>query len=172
MGQYSALLESMTPKTGRLIKEDGTIVNVADNSTTTLDTSTNSLRVSNLVPVFSQHVEETVAAVTNETDGTNYYYLDMDGYSGLNLQLIISGGSGTMTVTVEATLQDDGTAAASCTYVDITNDVFGSASFTSSTILFDDAKILGGSKYVRIKTVSSTGGANDADITIYAKRLY
>lgn len=123
-------------------------------------------------PIWNQNLGETIVDVTNETDGTNEYYVDMDGYAGLNLQLIISGGSGTMTVTVEASAQDDGTAAASVTYIDVTSDVFGSASFTASTYLFDSAKVLGGAKFVKVKTVSSTGGSNDADVRINIKKLY
>ena len=136
------------------------------------DSSTDSKKGFEVSPIWNQHVEETIVDVTNETDGTNNYFVDMDGYNSLNLQLVISGGSGTMTVTIEASAQDDGTAAASVTYVDVTNDVFGSASFTASTFLLDDQKVLGGAKFVKIKTVSSTGGANDADITVYAKKLY
>ncbi len=136
------------------------------------DTGSDSNKSFEVAPIWNQHVEETIADVTNETDATTNYFIDMDGYSGLNLQLIISGGSGTMTVTVAASAQDDGTAAASVTYRDVTNDVFGAASFTASTYLFDDAKVLGGAKFVRIQTVSSTGGSNDADITIYAKRVF
>ncbi len=77
-----------------------------------------------------------------------------------------------MTVTIEASDQDDGTAAASVAYTDVTNDVFGAASFTASTFLFDDSKVLGGAKFVKVKTVSSTGGADDADATIYAKQIF
>lgn len=136
------------------------------------DSSTGCTSTCESNPISSHHSETTVASVTNGTDGTYYYYLDMDGYRELGLQLILDGGSGTVTVTVECTVQDDGTAPASCTYNDVTSSVYGSASFTASTMLFDTNKVLGECKYVRVVVVASTAAANDADWTIYAKRLY
>ena len=156
---------TMTGTGYKYVSEAGT------STSSSFTTATKSDRVEEIDPTTQHFVGETLVSVTNETDGTNNYYVDMAGFAGLDLQLVISGGSGTMTVTVEASAQDDGTAAASCTYTDVTSDVFGSASFTASTYLFDDAKVLGGSKYVKVKTVSSTGGANDADITVYSKKL-
>lgn len=132
----------------------------------------NANQVSAVNPAWSRSAYETVVDVTNETDGTNNYYLDMDGFKRLDMQLIIGAGSGSMTVTVEGTIQDDGTAASSCTYVDVTNAAYGAASFTASNVLNDAAEYMGGFKYVKIKSVSSTGGANDADLTVYAKRCY
>lgn len=132
----------------------------------------NAGRGSEIDPIDQAFVPETIVDVTNETDGTNEYFIDMSGFRSLNLHLIISGGSGTMTVTIEVSAQDDGTPAATVAYIDKTNEVFGSASFTATNFLFDDAKTLGGAKFVKIKTVSSTGGANDADVTIYSKKLY
>lgn len=130
------------------------------------------LRTGETDPISTHHLETTAVVVTNGTDGTYYYYSDMDGYSALGSQLTLSGGSGTVTVTLEGTMQDDGTAQASCTYIDVTNDAFGSASYTASTTLNDSAGFFGQFKYVRYKVVASTGGANDADWTIYNKRKY
>lgn len=127
-------------------------------------------QISEVDPVSSHHVEATLADVTNGTDGTYYYYVDMDGYRYLSYQIELDGGSGTVTATVEMTNQDDGTAQASCTYQDVTQGLYGSASFTASNYLFNDTVIL--AKYARIKIVASTGGANDADWTIYSKKAY
>ena len=94
----------------------------------------------------------------------------MDGFKYFALQATLSGGSGTCTVTVEGTCQDDGTAPASCTYVDVTNDLFGAASFTASDMLIADG--VNPFKYVRVKVVAATGAADDADWTLYLKKLY
>lgn len=118
--------------------------------------------------VHSPYLNQTLAAVTNGEDGTEYYYIDMAGWKRAGFQLILNGGSGTVTVTVEGTMQDDGTAQGSCTYVDITNDVFGAANFTASAMLNDYTGKLVGFKYVRVKVVASTGDADDADWTIYS----
>jgi hypothetical protein len=134
------------------------------------DSATNSNRVEETDPISSHHVEETLADVTNGADATYYYYFDMDGFKYFTTQLTLNGGSGTCTATVEATIQDDGTAPASCTYVDITLSEFGAASFTASDMLIGDVAY--GFKYVRIKIVASTGAADDADWTIYNKKLY
>jgi len=122
-------------------------------------------------PTSNEYVGETLAAVTNGTDATYYYYVDMSGYKRGSFQLILDGGSGTVTVTIEGTLQDDGTAAASCTYVDITNATFGAASYTSSDILADNSEKCGCYKYIRVKVVAASG-SNDANWTIYHKRMY
>lgn len=116
------------------------------------------------------HVEETLATVVNGTDGTYEYFLDLDGYRAWAVQFTLSGGSGTVTVTCEATLQDDGTAANACTYQNVTLDLFAVASATASGIWICDNVFP--AKYVKIKVVAATGGANDADWTIYSKRLF
>jgi|TARA_Y100000296_G_scaffold8879_1_gene10446 hypothetical protein len=132
------------------------------------DTVTDSMKSFEVNPISEHHSEETLVNVTNETDGTNNYYVDMDGFTRMGLQLEISGGSGTMTVTLAGTLQDDGTAAASCTYQDISAD-FGAASWTADAILQGKDLMY---KYIRLQSVSSTGGANDADLTAYSKKAF
>lgn len=134
------------------------------------DYSTNGTRVEEIDPVSAHHVEETLADVTNGADDTYYYYFDMDGFQHFAAQFTLNGGSGTCTVTVEATIQDDGTAPASCTYVDITLDEFGVANFTASDIIIGDTSYA--FKYVRYKVVAATGAADDADWTIYNKKMY
>jgi hypothetical protein len=129
-------------------------------------------RVEETDPISTHHVEDTVADITNGADGTYSYYLDMDGYSRLGMQLILSGGSGTCTVTIEGTVQDDGTAPSSCTYYDVTSEAFGAASFTASNILNDSTGFFGQFKYVKVKVVAATGAADDADWTIYSKRKF
>ncbi len=134
------------------------------------DSGTDSKKVFEINPLSEHHLEETLADETNGTDGTYYYYVDMDGYKHFSSQLELSGGSGTCTVTVEATNQDDGTAAASCTYQDVTSGLFNAASYTASDFLIADTAQ--SFKYIRYKVTASTGGANDADWTIYHKKQY
>jgi len=134
------------------------------------DTGTGSNKEFEINPLSDHHEESTLAAVTNGTDATYAYYVDMDGYRNFALQTTLSGGSGTCTMTVEATLQDDGTAAASCTYVDVTTALFGAASYTASGYHAVDTPVP--IKYLKVKIVASTGGANDADWTLYFKKQY
>ena len=120
-------------------------------------------------PISTHHIEETLADVTNETNATNYYYFDMDGYKFFSAQIEIGAAADTCTVTIEATCQDDGTAAASCTYQDVSTAWFGAASWTADVWLEKDTPC--SAKYIRVKTVTA-GGNNDADYAIYHKRGY
>lgn len=123
---------------------------------------------------WGQHVEETLIDETNiTTNTTTYAYLDMDGYRFFSLQGETSGTTPTdvLTVTIEATNQDDGTAAASCTYQDVTNELFGVANWVDTDFFaINDTSVA--FKYMRVKYVTSNGAGNDADLTVYAKRMY
>ena len=140
------------------------------------DWAANSIRSTIINPLSSHQLSTTVAEVTNATDATYNYYIDMDTYRKLGLQLELSCDAGTVTATVEGTIQNDGTAAASCTYQDITSDAFGVASLVASAgsasdMWVDNAEKLACFKYIKIKIVASTGG-NTGDWDIYAKKLY
>jgi hypothetical protein len=135
------------------------------------DDPANLLRVAEQDPLNFAFTNEVLANVTNGADGTYYYYTDIDTFSRIGLQLALDGGSGTCTVTIEGSLQDDGTAPASCVYVDIST-LFSASSWTASAIIADDTGATAVLKYLRVKVVAATGGANDADWKITAKKLY
>lgn len=137
-----------------------------------LDAYTNSERTQEINPLSTHYNEQTLIDVTNGIDGTYNYYIDMTTFRKVGFQLELSGGSGSVTVTIEGTIQADGTAPSSCTYQDITNDTFGSVSFTASDMLIDNAEKLSCFKYIKVKVVADTSGSNDADWTIYYKQLY
>jgi hypothetical protein len=96
----------------------------------------------------------------------------MASYTRLDMQATLSGGSGTCTVTVEASIQADGTAPASMVYQDVTNLAYGAATFTASAMLVDNTQFFGAFNYVKVKVVAATGAANDADWTIYIKKTW
>lgn len=130
-----------------------------------LDKATNSQRVNEV----NKHKREsqTLDEVTNGTDGTYDYYVDMEEMDRFAVQLILDGGSGTVTVKFYATVQDDGTAAASCAYEDFTYILSGVSSFTADATIVDNAGICSVVKYVKVEVVAATSGSNDADWTIY-----
>lgn len=136
------------------------------------DTSADANKNFNTNPDSSNYIGETLATVTNETSGTNYYYVDMDSFKFGGWQIATSDTTptDTLTITVEATLQDDGTAAASCDYDDVTNDLFGVASWVDQDVYLTIEQPFA-AKFIRIKTVTA-GGNDDADYTIYHKRMY
>jgi len=119
------------------------------------------------------HSETTLLSLTNIAAGTTAYaYFDMDGYRFFSLQGETSDALpvDVLTVTVEATNQDDGTAQTACAYQDITLDMFGVASYVD-TDFFAAADTPVAFKFVRVKYVTSAGGGNDADLTVYLKRM-
>jgi len=122
-------------------------------------------------PESQRPVSETLVDITDGTDGTYYYYVNMDTFKYSGFDWLLDGGSGTCTLTIEGAVQAD-VVRASCNYTDITLELTGSASFTASDYLIDDAGMLAPFKYIRFKIVADTTGLTDADWTIYTKRLY
>lgn len=133
--------------------------------------ATQSNRTEEIDPANQWYEYSTLTAVTNGTDGTYYYYIPMASFTRLDMQLVLSGGSGTITITVEGSIQADGTAPASLSYLDVTNQAYGSASFTSSIMLVDNSWFFEAMNYVRVKVVAASG-ANDADWTIFIKKTW
>jgi len=136
------------------------------------DTSTTADKSYEIAPLNTKHTEETIATATSQGDGTTYYYWDMDGYRYFSLQIEnTDGAAGDNTYTLEATNQDDGTAAASCTYQDVTNQWTGAANYTASA--FPEVDTPTAAKYVRIKVVRANDGANtDGAWTLYLKKMF
>ena len=137
--------------------------------------TTNSIRSEEQDPISTHHEEGTLYSLTNISTNTTGYcgYVDMDGKRFAAFQIETSGTAPTdvLTVTFECTVQDDGTAPASCTYQDLTNDLFGIASVVDS----DDMWIVSSTlpmKYCRIKYVTSNDSGNDADLTVFYKLVY
>ncbi len=114
---------------------------------------------------------EQLANVTNGTDGTYSYYVDKRGYRKTGLQFTASGGSGTVKLTLEATMQQ-GADHTALTYVDITSSTFGVSEWTASDIISDNGEKLALYTFIRWKVVASTGGANDADWRLDASKTF
>jgi hypothetical protein len=114
----------------------------------------------------TQHQGGTLADITNAVAGPTYYYIDMSGYNHLSLQFEISSGSPTLTV--EGTLEDNGTAADSCVYQDIGSATFGAASWTTDSILVDDSGKCGGYHFIRV----AVAGSGTEDLEIFYKKWY
>lgn len=136
--------------------------------------ATTSQRKEEIDPVSAHHAESTLLALTNiATNTTGYGYLDLDGYRYVALQGETSGTTPTdvLTVTLEASIQDDGTAQASCTYQDVTLELAGVASWVDTDFMvFIDVPLA--IKYLRVKYVTSNDSGADADLTVYAKRMF
>jgi len=88
---------------------------------------------------------------------------------------VLDSDAGTVTVTLEATLQH-GCAPAACDYDDVTNDTFGVASLVSAAAPANDMWIDHAEKtalytYVMIRVAAATGG-NTGDWTIRGGVMY
>lgn len=124
---------------------------------------------------------KTLANVTNGTDGTYYYYVDLTDKDVMTLQLALDGGNAGVgptgvTATVEATLQDDGTQPDLCTYFDVTNQAYGVVSLNAapgavaSTLWIPGfPQLLSCCKYTRVKIVAQTNGPDTGDWLIYER---
>jgi hypothetical protein len=150
----------------------------ADGDLKTRDKAYDSLTQANksgeVNPLNEQYVPAKLIDETNiTTNTTTYAYFDMSGYKYFGIQGETSGAAPTdvLTVTVEATMQDDGTAQASCAYQDVTNELFGVASWVDTDFI-ENADEVNPYKYVRVKYVTSNGAGSDADLTVYLKKLY
>lgn len=113
-------------------------------------------------------VGHTLANVTNGTDGTYYYYLDCTEHPYIAMQFTLSGGSGTVTCTLEASCTPTGTSA-DATYQDVTSGITGAASFTASRMIWIDTPVP--ARFLRAKIVAATGGANDGDWRIDVRQV-
>jgi len=103
---------------------------------------------------------------TTATNAEHVAYLDMAGFDACALQIewTAGAGGGTLVGKVYGSLQDDTTAAASCLYQDITNDLFGTASITGDSITLDGDNVMGNVKFIKL---SFTIANKDASTALY-----
>jgi len=138
------------------------------------DVVTNSNRITNVSPLNLQYVTETLLDLTDiDENTTGYGYIEMNGFRTLAIQGVTSGATPTdvLTVTFEATCQDDGTALASCAWTDVTAVIASAANFVN----VDFFEILDSPlpvRALRVKYVTSEAGGDDCDLTVYTKKLY
>ncbi len=133
-------------------------------------------QVIELSPLSEQFVGEVLVSGAALVSGNTFYYVDMSGYRKSSFQLEVDDiKAGSVEITFEGTVQDDGTAAASCVYQDITNDVFGIGSQfatsggTISDMWVDNAEKTGGLKFERIKLETTNGSIG---FMLFHKRWY
>lgn len=118
-----------------------------------------------------------LADVTNGADTTFTYDIpSLDSFSKVAIQLALSCTAGTVTATIEGSVESD-VDKDSATYEDMTNEVFGVMSLVASAgsasdIWIDDIGALGMCKYARVKIVAATGATTgDWKISIKKKVL-
>jgi hypothetical protein len=133
-------------------------------------------QVAEVAPISDAYASETVADVTNEDDASSDYYITMDGYQHCMVQYEVVGGTDTLALSVHGTTQDDGTAAASCLYQDITQYGMDIVTWSTASGTYDVDTTLTTTagtawKYLKLN-VAATGGANDGDYKIFARKWY
>jgi len=133
------------------------------------DSLTQSNKSAEVNPLSSQYVGETLIDDTLTASSSDELYFDMSGFKNFALQGEMTIDASSITVTVEATCQDDGTAAASCAYQDVTSALFGVASWVDTDFMaIADSPVP--FKYVRVKW--STGAGAASDLAVYLKKMY
>ena len=123
---------------------------------------------------------ENTNAATAQGDGATTYYYDVDMYKYWAIQIDDTpGATGDQTYVVSASWQDDGTAAAACSYLPIMTNWWGFASVTSAQITADasagelavDTPLT--CKFIRlVVTRANDGAATDGAWDIYDRSTY
>ncbi len=139
--------------------------------------ATNSNRVDVINPLSTHHVElplcDLTNITTNTTDGTCGIW-DMDGYRYFSVQIATDDAAPTdiLTVTLECSNQDDGTAPASVDFDDLTSALTpdGPALIDSDGYWFVDTVAL--VKWCKIKYTTSNDAGGDADLTVWLKKAH
>jgi hypothetical protein len=102
-------------------------------------------------------VPDVLADVTNGANGTYPYYADMRGYTRFGLDLTLTG-----TLAVKVYVATEDTDSASVTkWTDVTNDLFGSATLTTSGYYADNDGKTENATWIKVEVVASGGGTDD-----------
>jgi len=131
-------------------------------------------------PDSSQHVEITLCSLTDVTANTSGTcgYWDMDGYRTFSVHCIASTTpTDTMTYNVECSVEDNTTAPASVSYLDVTTSLNEMKDNDHNASYIDEETILIPEfavpfKYCKVDYVTSDTGGNDADLECFVKRMY
>lgn len=108
-------------------------------------------------------------SATSQPSGTvASYYLDMTDYEYFSVQWASKVGTDVKTLKFYVTNQDDGTAAASCSYTDVTQQWFGAASFTDVGYFEKDTPVT--CKYVKVEVTVAAGVSADNGWVMYSRK--
>ena len=103
-------------------------------------------------------------STTNIGNGTTNCFIDMIEWKYCTIQCTLTG---TLTVTVHGSVQDDGTTSASATYQDITSSFFGVSNITSTGMFVMDTP--SPFRYLKVQVVAAGGGTDDYNIYVIRK---
>ena len=140
------------------------------------DSGTDSQKVYEVSPTFQHVLPQTISATT-QGNGTTTYYISAGTYPKWSLQIMnTDGGAGDNTYTLFATAQDDGTAAASCDYIDIAADYDAAGQWSTADANLDamiNESNGKGYKYLKVVVVrANDGGGTDGAWDIYFNGFY
>ncbi len=123
---------------------------------------TQSSRKEEVNPAYTWHVEDVLA--DGISDSATDLFIDMDGYRLQSTEMIVN--SGTPTLTVHATLLDDGTAPAdiaAAAWIDVTEEWYDDESYSVSKLLERDV-------FVTVKYIWLELAAGTWNVDILSKR--
>lgn len=122
-------------------------------------------RFANIFPVWEHFGFETLASVTNGADGTYNYYVDLEGYNRFGLGILAGASTGSFTLDISGTIQNDGTAPASIVeWQSISTDFLGGTKTYTTTAIdtFGNGEgVVDHFKYLKITIVSTASATAD-----------
>ena len=132
------------------------------------DKTADAKKVASVIPLENRQTSLLSYSVSNISTVATHY-IDVSSYDRVMVQFDKTGGVDTLTYTISATAQDDGTADSSCKYDDITQ--YGTVCLTAGAAASFTADcahqiITKGMKYLKL-TITPSGGANDGDYAVY-----
>jgi len=139
------------------------------------DASNNATRVSVINRDSDKDTYDTLASLTNIAASTSgQLYIDIEGYKRVGLQCNVSSGTvGSIRLAFEVSVQNDGTAAASCTYFDVTESTVdlitgttSNADYVNTDCLITFSNLVK-AKYLMVSYITD-GAGSDQDLTIYS----
>ena len=128
-------------------------------------------RIEEVDPLDQRFLCETLLEATDlATNTTAEVYVSMNGYRYLGITGIMAITTDSVTVTVHATCEDD-VDPTGLTYVDVTEDWFGSASWEDTNFCVTTSIPIAVT-WVKIQYVTSNDSGDDADLNLYAKKMF
>ena len=115
-------------------------------------------------------METLLEATGLDTNTTAEVYVNMNGYRYLGITGIMAITTDSVTVTVHATCEDD-VGPTGLTYVDVTNAWFGSASWVDTNFCATTSTPVAVT-WVKIQYVTSNDSGDDADLSLYIKKMF
>jgi hypothetical protein len=139
------------------------------------DSGSEAIKIINVAPVYTYHGPLLKETITNQDFASDIdRYIDVEGVGTIAGTITKTGGTDAGTIKILATSQNDGTAASSCEYHDISQYGIDAQNTANAATYTDDLSFqlnCKGRKYVQIN-ISSSDTSDDSDWLLAVNRAY